>query len=140
MIKSNIAKKCIPFPIETGHDKWLGICASAVGKVAYIDKPLAYYRRHPNNVTGTFSGVNSKKQYYEQRSDCAFALANKFINKFPSFKDNQEIISFAEARYKKNIFKIFKYRKLAPRIAWFEIFLKFTPDFIFKRLFCNNNK
>lgn len=135
VMKTDIAKRCLPFPESAAHDKWLGMCASVMGKVLFIDKPLVKYRRHNENVSGILSGINSKQEYYEQRTDYVLQLAETFIQKFPDFKDNQEILGFAKARYNKNLSGIFKYRYLAPRIAKFEVIIKFIPDFLFKKLF-----
>ncbi len=33
------------------HDHWLALCATAFGKVEYINRPLYYYRRHSNTAT-----------------------------------------------------------------------------------------
>lgn len=38
----------MPFPktTEIGHDLWLGLVAETIGKVAFINEKLLYYRRH----------------------------------------------------------------------------------------------
>lgn len=135
VMKTDIAKKCLPFPISSAHDKWLAMCASVMGKVLFIDKALVKYRRHDNNVSGILSGINSKQGYYRERTDCAFQLVKCFVEKFPDFKDNYEILAFGKARFHRNIVDIFKYRYLSPQIAYFEIMLKFMPNFLFKKIF-----
>lgn len=134
VIDSTVAKKLVPFPTEIIHDKWLALGASALGKVAMIDEPLARYRRHGKNESGTLSGIYCKKDYYEKRVYSSFKAVEIFINKFPECKDKKEIMEFAIARKNKKIFKIWKYRRLANTEAKFEILLCFVPNFIFKLL------
>lgn len=134
VVRADIAKACIPFPLETAHDKWLTMCSSYMGKVCFVDKPLVKYRRHSSNESGVLSKITSKEEYYKERVDCAYRLTDIFLKKFPDFKDKYEVSEFAKARYEKNIFKIFKYRYLSPTIAKAEIVLKFMPNFIFRRM------
>jgi glycosyltransferase involved in cell wall biosynthesis len=43
-----------PFPINTHlyHDGWIGLVASATGKVLFLDMPLNYYRQHSSQQAG----------------------------------------------------------------------------------------
>ncbi len=55
MINYNLLRKALPIPEEAiMHDWWLGLVASAFGKVAYIKEPLILYRQHLNNVVGAW--------------------------------------------------------------------------------------
>ena len=54
-IMINRALKNMALPIPEGaimHDWWLGLVASAMGFVEYIDVPTVSYRQHNINVTG----------------------------------------------------------------------------------------
>jgi glycosyltransferase involved in cell wall biosynthesis len=42
----------LPFPKEWVHDEWLGIVASAVGRVDVLEQPLIEYRQHGKNQIG----------------------------------------------------------------------------------------
>ena len=132
VIRTSIAKACLPFPSEAAHDKWIGACASAMGKVLFIDIPLVKYRRHKNNISGIIVDINSKNEYYNKRVVPILKLAQMFAEKFPGLKDNNEILEFATARYNKKVFAMFKYRYLCPIVTKFEILLKFTPNLLFK--------
>lgn len=132
VIRTSIAKACLPFPSEAAHDKWIGACASAMGKVLFIDIPLVKYRRHKNNISGIIVDINSKNEYYNKRVVPILKLAQMFAEKFPGLKDNNEILEFATARYNKKVFAMFKYRYLCPFVTKFEILLKFTPNLLFK--------
>lgn len=134
VIRTSIAKACLPFPSEAAHDKWIGACASAMGKVLFIDIPLVKYRRHKNNISGIIVDINSKNEYYNKRVVPILKLAQMFAEKFPGLKGNNEILEFATARYNKKVFAMFKYRYLCPFVTKFEILLKFTPNLLFKIL------
>ena len=134
VIRTSTAKACLPFPSEAAHDKWIGACASAMGKVLFIDIPLVKYRRHKNNISGIIVDINSKNEYYNKRVVPILKLAQMFAEKFPGLKDNNEILEFATARYNKKVFAMFKYRYLCPFVTKFEILLKFTPNLLFKIL------
>lgn len=50
----------LPIPDEAlMHDWWLALCASACGKIEYIDKPLVKYRQHGSNEVGA-KGIKSR--------------------------------------------------------------------------------
>lgn len=51
--KRKLLEYATPFPENLPmHDQWLGIAAKKYGDVEFIDRPLIYYRRHENTVTG----------------------------------------------------------------------------------------
>lgn len=52
--KSEMKNCILPFPKDIPmHDQWIGIVAEKLEKkIVLIQKPLIYYRKHGNNVTG----------------------------------------------------------------------------------------
>lgn len=51
--KRELLSVVLPFPANLPmHDQWIGLLAGRVGHVAYINKPLIYYRRHGHTATG----------------------------------------------------------------------------------------
>lgn len=53
VVNQSLLKLALPIPQEAiMHDWWLVLVASAFGKISYINKPLFYYRQHPNNSIG----------------------------------------------------------------------------------------
>ncbi|WP_060825359.1 glycosyltransferase family 2 protein [Sulfurospirillum cavolei] len=53
MINRALAEKVKTIPDEAiMHDWWIALVASIFGKIAYIDKPLMFYRQHGQNDTG----------------------------------------------------------------------------------------
>lgn len=130
----NFARSILPFSTYTGHDKWIISCASVEGKVAFIDEPLVQYRRHGHNVSGVLVGIESKKDYEQQRVLPNYNLIKDFTNKYPDFKDKEALLKFAIARKNHDIKDLYKYRSLAPNIAKFDIILALVPDFLFKTM------
>lgn len=50
--RKEILKNAMPFPTKLiMHDNWIGILATLIGKVGYINEALIYYRRHDSNVS-----------------------------------------------------------------------------------------
>lgn len=133
MMKTNIAKSLLPIPELIAHDKWFAAGACVKGKVVFIDEVLALYRRHGKNVSGTLVGIHSKKDYYEQRVNIQEIFSKAFLKRFPSIAEEKKKIiwEFTEARVNRQTLKIFKYRKLDPDIAKFEIVMSLIPNCFF---------
>ena len=34
------------------HDQWIGLIATRLGRVVFLEEPLLFYRRHGGNVSG----------------------------------------------------------------------------------------
>ena len=79
-------------------------------------------------------GIESKKDYEQQRVLPNYNLIKDFINKYPDFKDKEALLKFAIARKNHDIKDLYKYRSLAPNIAKFDIILALVPDFLFKTM------
>lgn len=60
----SIKEKIIPIKIPLGywHDAWLGIHASAINGLMYIEKPLINYRIHANQQVGLSKNVSSSNK------------------------------------------------------------------------------
>ncbi len=134
VMKTEIAKALLPLPRDTAHDKWMTAGASVYGKVIFIEEPLVQYRRHSQNVSGIFHGLESKEDYYQKRVDYSYYLANAFLKRFPeiSEEDRKMIQQFATARKKRQLCKMYSMRKMAPEIIRFEIVLKMMPGWAFR--------
>jgi glycosyltransferase involved in cell wall biosynthesis len=62
--RSTLLTAILPFPKNVGflHDAWIGTRnARRGGKVAYIDTPLLFYRRHPDNYSRKMSPLQRLK-------------------------------------------------------------------------------
>lgn len=134
VVRSDIAKRLLPFPNETAHDKWVTAGASLFGKVVFIEDSLVFYRRHGGNVSGSLRDISSKEAYYRQRVDYSYGLAMEFVKRFPelSEEERKKIVDFATARKDRNIFRMYAMREMAPKIIKFEILLRFVPGWVFR--------
>lgn len=133
VVRSDVAKRLLPFPEDTAHDKWVTAGASVFGKVVFLEEPLVLYRRHGANVSGIFKSIASKEEYYKKRVDYSYRLAMEFIKRFPELpeKERREIQDFARARKTRDIRKMYAMRDMAPVIIKFEIVLKLVPGWMF---------
>lgn len=132
MLRTDVAQQLRPYPLCTGHDKWLALGASELGPCANIEEPLVQYRQHGKNQTGALHGVSSKADWYQGRTKDTYELVSEFVRRFPDCADKEAMLGFAEARLNGDIRGIWKYRSLAPQVAAFEIALRMTPDWAFK--------
>lgn len=133
LLDRELAQKCIPFSSVTVHDQWICLIASFYGKISFVDKPLVKYRIHGNNQTGILAGVYTKKDYYNIRLIPLKQRINE-IKKFIDYAYLKDIIKFYEARVDRNIFGILKYRYLSEKEAYFEVMVKYMPNWLFKIL------
>lgn len=69
MINRSLASLALPIPKECiMHDWWIGLVASACGKISYLSEPTIKYRQHKGNDTG------AKKFDYKNIIKKAFGL------------------------------------------------------------------
>jgi glycosyltransferase involved in cell wall biosynthesis len=51
--RREVLKAALPFPSGIPmHDQWIGVVARRMGTVAFLEKPLVFYRRHNQTLTG----------------------------------------------------------------------------------------
>ena len=147
LIRKEIAKSAVPFSNYMIHDQWICLVATMNGNISFVEKPLVRYRIHGNNQTGSLRGVFTKKDYYSMRVE---TLQNKLndmnnilelnkekrldFNNLNSTESINEIKEFCKARINKNLLGIFKYRRLCMKEAYFEILIKYMPEFVVKYL------
>lgn len=131
LINREIAKKALPFSNVTIHDQWLCIIASYYGKISFVDETLVNYRIHGNNQTGSFRGVYTKSDYYNLRINTLKQRIDE-VKKCTNNVSLGDIEEFCNARINKNIFKIIKYSYLNKKEAYFEVIIKYMPNWLFK--------
>ncbi|MGI6104566.1 MAG: glycosyltransferase [Raoultibacter sp.] len=134
IVKAEVAKAATPFPVDTGHDLWVTLYASEIGTCAFIDKALVQYRRHGDNITGLFSGISSKNDWYSERIEPRFRVSQEFLKRFPASENSKIINDFSQARVNRDRKALRQYRELAPMLVRFEILQSLVPDSIFKLL------
>jgi hypothetical protein len=52
VFRRSLLADALPLPVEWVHDEWLGIIASATGRVDLLEQPLIDYRQHESNQIG----------------------------------------------------------------------------------------
>lgn len=141
LVKTEFAKKALPFPKEFVHDWWLGICAAAFGKICIIKQPLIQYRIHNSNQTSFLSKIVDKHSYYEYRikplKKRAISIKEKFaISRYSS--DVLDYCSFVEARISYfihpsfiNCFTLLKFLRMSSSIVVFESLIPLLPNSLF---------
>lgn len=50
LMRREVALRLMPFPRDSLHDWWLGVGASSMGTVQYVDEYLVHYRIHESNA------------------------------------------------------------------------------------------
>lgn len=144
LVKYDIAKKALPFPKYTVHDWWLALYTSIHGKLVTVKQPLIKYRIHGNNQTGILGGVESKTTYYEKRILFYLNKNNELYDRLQSSNVSNVIKkSLQWGKYRKayfnnftikNLYNMWNYRKINKNTTYFEIAMKFLPEFLFKYL------
>lgn len=131
MLDASAAKSMIPFPESTAHDLWLTLGCSELGKCSFTMTPLVKYRRHGGNETGFLAGVSSKDDWYSTRVKNRVDTARRFADRFPDSPHLKEILGFAEARERRSIIGLLKYRRACPSIAKADIIIRLVPNWLF---------
>lgn len=112
-----LLKKAFPLDKEViMHDWWIGIVASAFGKIQYIDKKYIYYRQHSGNVVGARGpGLSTykkmlpwaNKESYIKHFNAIFQQAKHIQEKYPDElkKENEKILQRFLSIQNKKLFK-----------------------------------
>lgn len=143
IVKSDIAKKSIPFVGEMIGDHHIALYASSKGKIQYVDEPLVRYRQHESNVTGILKGVNSKEDYIKVRISPLISQFNKLKETFKNDKDMIKTIDkglkWLNAREQylsgnlKYIFRLKRYAYLNFKTTMFDLFIPLMPKKVFEK-------
>jgi len=143
MVKSNIAKKAMPFEQTLLHDQWIAIVASTSGKLEFINRTLVRYRQHNSNQTGILQGIYDKKTYYNIKIQDILERFISYQNRLSYNDELNKLINYCliSLTARKNYFlkPSFKQLKIMIKYSDFykvsillEIFLPIIPRFIFK--------
>lgn len=145
MMKTETAKRAVPFEPYFIHDQWLATCAALEGSIAVIRKPLIRYRQHSSNQTGILAGVQCKQDYYQIRIVYMVDRLNSLKERFRGNQDAEQAVekldAWVNARagyYKKPNRKDAKimrsYKEFGKTPVFLELFLPVIPEFVFKWL------
>lgn len=134
MIRADIAKIAGKIPLDTYWDHWICLIASLEGKIVFVDKQLIRYRQHNNNQSGVMAGINNKDDYYRLRVIAAYKREEELIKRGYMYCGQDDDCKFIVARKKRNILGIIRFRHLCKKEAYFEILIKYLPEWIFRKV------
>ena len=131
MVRSDIAKKAMPFPKNTIWDHWVAIVAASQGSIAFTPRCLLAYRQHDCNQTGILTNVSTKCDYYRERIE---PLAERFSLYSKISEPTDQMREFIKSRENGKLSGIWKNRTLARFESYWEIASAFIPDSIYRIL------
>lgn len=141
LIKTEKAKKAVPFCPHMVHDHWLALFCSIDERLVFIQKPLIDYRIHENNQTLMMAGVEGKASYLKIRIEEALKkflwLKERFQGEVELSQTIDQAIEWMEARAARfkglngNVEIIWKYRRFSYWTSIFELLAPMFPDKIF---------
>lgn len=74
--RRELCEAVLPFPAGLPmHDQWIGLIATRLGRVVFLEEPLLYYRRHGGNVSGGKTSLAAKLRW---RFCLSYRLAERF--------------------------------------------------------------
>ncbi|ALB44140.1 glycosyltransferase family 2 protein [Clostridium beijerinckii] len=143
IVRSNVAKKAIPFVDSLVHDNWIAIVASLNGRIEFVNKPLVRYRQHNSNQTGILKGIYDKNTYYKFKIEGVLeryiSLKKRldYIEKLQGHIDYCITSLSARRNYflkpsLKELKTIIKYSKYYKASILLEMFMPIIPGFVFK--------
>ncbi|NRT22063.1 glycosyltransferase family 2 protein [Clostridium beijerinckii] len=143
IVRSNIAKKAIPFVDSLVHDNWIAIIASINGKIEFVNKPLVRYRQHNSNQTGILKGIYDKNTYCKFKIEDVLERYISLKNRLGYIGELQGHLNYCitSLRARRSYFLkpslkelkiIIKYSKYYKASIVLEIFLPIMPEFVFK--------
>lgn len=129
IVRREIAKKSIPFSKGADYNQWIAIIASLHGRIGFVNKPLLKHRIIMEDEMNEKNDLNSEENYNNK-----VAMLETRLNDFKQVVmgldtpiEIKEIEEFCEARAKKNVLKMIKYRELWESEEYFEVAMKFMP-------------
>lgn len=139
VVKAEIAKSSLPFPIMIFHDQWIELYVLFHGKFVFIKDKLIKHRIHRQNNSETLHGINSKKLYYKMKLGKDYDFLQYLTTQIRCKDVYKEELLWVKARkeYSKlqnwsTFYNMIKTMKIRPLVSLFELFLPFISDRAFK--------
>lgn len=143
IVRSDIAKKAMPFEQTLLHDQWIAIIAATNGKLKFVNRTLVRYRQHSFNQTGILHGICDKKTYYNVKIQEILERFISYQNRLSYDDELNGLINYCliSLRARKNYFLKPSFKELRTMIKYsnfykisilLEIFIPIIPEFIFK--------
>lgn len=151
LIRSDIAKKALPFSMFYVHDHWLALFSASIGKIAYVKESLMAYRIHQTNQIGKaiFKNITSVDDYIPKKLQLE---KEKFLNVIQRLSltekmesDVMEEVQFVsirmqafETRRFKDIYRLWRCRHKDKILVYLEVLLTALPkplgNFVLKKI------
>lgn len=144
IVKTEVAKKSLPFPEVPFHDRWLALNAAVYGKIGVIREPLIGYRMHADSQTSRLKGISQKNDYFTKRilkyklfmdtvrKRFTVACKQRTINMYCSWADAR--ITYYQCPSLCSMYRIWKLRRMNIVTTYFEIILPFLPEVVFRKI------
>lgn len=151
LVRRKTAQEALPLPQKMGFDHWFALWAAIRGKIVFLDEYLVEHRIHGENQSKPLRGVKTKSDYMEQRilalqtrnAECMTRL--QAVCPFESrvnavLSQAKEVQCWAIARerwHKRDLRAVVPFcmgRPLSPKAFWFELFMPFMPEFLFRQV------
>lgn len=140
IMKTEIAKKAVPFEENMVHDHWLALFSALQGFIAFEPTPTVKYRQHDSNQTGVLHGVHTKEDYYKLRIEHLYSRITSLRQRLVMYPDFIQVLDsvqvwvtarkeFFNKRDLKNLKRMLRYRVFSKAATVFEIFIPLIPDF-----------
>lgn len=135
LVRASIARGSIPFLDNVICDHWIAINSAVKGKIYFEPTPLVQYRQHNDNQSGVLRNIYCKRDYYNMRVLPAMDIVNELKRRELHYANEEDAYIFAKARFEHTTIKIWSFRDLNKKSAYFEVALIFLPDIFVRRLF-----
>ena len=134
LVKQTAVYRAMPFPQGICCDQWIAACAAAQGRIVFLDEPLVRYRRHGANQTASFGHISGKQDYYRLRVLPALRLAGELKKRGLHYPFETEVYRCLEARRRKDMRGIWKYRAFSRRYALLDLMMLCLPDVAVRKM------
>ncbi len=75
-LRRELCQAILPLPEGIPmHDQWIGLIATRLGRVVFLEEPLLFYRRHGGNVSGGETSFSTKLRW-------RLSLVNQLLRRF----------------------------------------------------------
>lgn len=132
MISGDVVEKIGDIPDGSYWDHWTCIVAAYYGRIGYVDRQLMRYRQHGGNQSGVLAGIETKEDYYRIRVQSLKNRADEIQRRNYIYDTLERDKDFINARVHRKLIKIYRYRGLCKKEAWFEIMMCLIPERLFK--------
>lgn len=125
VFRRELLEQALPFPRGWVHDEWLGIVASAVGRIDVFEEPLLDYRQHGGNqigaerlgILGKFRRVVSEPRTERNaRLQANFALLADRLARLEGVSLERTIATREKAEHERvrNSYPVSRWRRIGP--------------------------